>query len=240
MSLTVWALISRDNLRRQISRALKPLGPGKLVLIFLRTKEQIESMLHRLWTDPVSRFPDLLIAETAPAWDDGTDLLTHLRSYQSLDYLPVLEHPTLEKLLKVRSFGAFDILSQPFHDRRLLESIRHLIESQEFLSQKTAYSQRSIDAYLRLFTPEIENQDLQILKDASYLPKLRQIHRLILQHPEGLTAEGASRLARISVTTVRLYLNTLEKAELVRKESVHQGTRGRPQFIYYPSERKTP
>ena len=240
MSLTVWALISRDNLRRQISRALKPLGPGKLVLIFLRSGEQIESMLHRLWTDPVSRFPDLLIAEKAPAWDDGTELLTHLRTYQSLDYLPVLEHPTLEKLLKVRSFGAFDILSQPFQDRRLLESIRHLIQSREYLSQKTTYPQRSIDAYLRLFTPEVENPDLQILKDASYRTKLQKLHRLIRQYPEGLSAADIAGLAHVSVTTVRTCLKTLEETDLVRKESIHQGRSGRPLYIYYPSERRTP
>ena len=240
MSLTVWALISRDNLRRQINRALKPLGPGKLVLIFLRSGEQIESVLHRLWTDPVSRFPDLLIAETSPFWDDGTELLTHLRTYQSLDYLPVLEHPTLEKLLKVRSFGAFDILSQPFQDRRLLESIRHLIQSREYLGQKAAYSQRTVDTYLRLFAPEIENPDLQILKDASYRSKLRQIHQLIRQYPKGLSAVDVAGLIRISATTARIYLAALEKTELIRKESQHQGRRGRPKFIYYPSERKNP
>lgn len=240
MSLTVWVLISRDLLRRQISRALKPLGPGKLVFVFLRSKQQIERELHRLMMDPVSRFPDLLIAETSSLRDDGTQLLIRLRTYQSLDFLPVLERPSLETLLMVRSFGAFDILSQPFPDQRLRESVQRWIRAREFLGSRTSWPQRSIDTYLRYLSPEEASSELPASGDPSRLKKLRLLHRLVLNHPEGLSTGQAAKIMRISSTTARNYLKTLEQLELVRRENPSHGRRGRPVNIYLPSERIIP
>ncbi|MBO4886998.1 MAG: HTH domain-containing protein [Firmicutes bacterium] len=240
MSLTVWVLISRDLLRRQISRALKPLGPGKLILVFLRSKEQIERELHRLMMDPVSRFPDLLMAETGSLRDDGTQLLLRLRAYQSLDFLPLVERPSLETLLMVRSFGAFDILSQPFPDQRLRESVQRWIRSRQFLSSRTSWTQRSIDTYLRFLSPEERSSGLSGSGDPSRLNRLRLLHRLVLDHPEGLSAGQIARMIGISTTTVRNDLKTLEELELVRRENPSHGKRGRPVHIYFPSERILP
>ena len=239
MSLTVWVLVFQEPLRHQISRALKPLGPGRVVLVFIRSRRSAETLLYHLSKDPVSRFPDLLVAETGPGRDDGTDLLKHLRAIRSLDYLPLITEPSLSQILRARQYGACDLLILPLQEKRLLESIRRLIRSREYLRDRTAFSQNTVDTWLRLLAPEQQSSTIPDLKDPGRLEQLRKLRRLVDMHPEGLRADEAAKLADISATTARTYLEDLCRLGVVLRRSRHEKRRGRPAILYYP-ERKDP
>ena len=174
--------------------------------------------------------PDLILLDVYFPDGNGIDLLYTLRSnHTDVDVILITAADDVENLNKALKGGIFDYIIKPVFFERFQESLEKYKDRFMKLSSKRRVSQDTVD-YIFSY-----NEKDRIKYDNT--PKgiepitLDQVVKIIEKQNTPLTAAETGKLAGISRTTARKYLEYLYSVNIVEIE-LEYGTIGRPERRY--------
>lgn len=174
--------------------------------------------------------PDLILLDVYFPDGNGIDFIYHLRAqHADVDVILITAANDVENLNKALKVGIFDYIIKPVFFERFKESLEKYKDRFMKLSSNTNISQETLDD---LFSySETEHQKYGETPKGIEPITLDQIVKVMEVQNSGLTAAEVGKIAGISRTTARKYLEYLYSLNVLEIE-LEYGTIGRPERKY--------
>lgn len=177
--------------------------------------------------------PDLILLDVFFPDGSGIDLIWKIRSRQRpIDLILITAAKEVGHLQEAIRGGAFDYLIKPVIFSRFQSTMNRYLQARRHIAEVTTLEQREVD---RLLNPRPE-----VLPERAFLPKgidsitLEKVCKTFAapSPPTGLSADDVGRLAGMSRSTARRYLEYLVEGAWLSADLIY-GSVGRPERKYF-------
>lgn len=173
--------------------------------------------------------PQLLLLDVYLPDRSGIELLRTIRSRNlPCDVILITAAKESEIVEEGLRLGVFDYLIKPFDLEHLQNTLHKYAQFKNRLSSHEQLDQEYLNELMKLRSPKPSAAQLQKGIDERTMELIKQVME-VQQHVQ--TADEITRLAGVSLSTVRKYLNYMVKENMV-EEFMQYGTIGRPQRLY--------
>jgi len=177
--------------------------------------------------------PDLILLDVFFPDGSGIDLIWKIRSRQrAIDLILITAAKEVSHLQEAIRGGAFDYLIKPVIFSRFQSTMNRYLQARRSIAAVTTLEQREVDRLLNPRPVAIhEKAALPKGIDAITLEKVRKIFATS-PPPTGLSADDIGRLAGMSRSTARRYLEYLAEVDWLSADLIY-GCVGRPERKYF-------
>lgn len=175
--------------------------------------------------------PDLILLDVYLPKENGINFLKWLRAQEiEIDIILITAENSIEKVQESFRYGVVDYLIKPFTFKRFKEALVQFKERYYEIKRSDELEQEDLDKLI--FSPSISLSEDGFIKGFSKYTYKLIINKVERSCKEDFTAEDLAENLGISRTTVRRYLEYMEKEKVVEKV-VEYGKVGRPQHKYH-------
>lgn len=178
--------------------------------------------------------PDLILLDVFFPDGSGIDLIWKIRSrHRAIDLILITAAKEVIHLQEAIRGGAFDYLIKPLIFSRFQSTMTRFLQSRRSIAAATTLEQREVDRLLNP-RPEVIPEKASLPKgiDSITLEKVRKVFSIPSPAAGGLSADDVGRLAGMSRSTARRYLEYLVEGAWLSADLIY-GSVGRPERKYF-------